>query len=91
MAAADRVGPNGEYDGDSRRGLLYSAHRGARRHDDIDLETDELGRDLVEPLVAAFRPAKLDRDGAAVDPGQIAQPLHEGGGVWLPDWSCGRP
>ena len=53
-------------------------HRGSSRDDDIDLEADELGRDLGVALGAALRPAILDRDGAALDPAEFAQPLHEG-------------
>jgi hypothetical protein len=37
------------------------------RHDDIDLEPDELGRDFGEPLVTSLRPAIFDRDGATFD------------------------
>ena len=49
------------------------------RHDDIDLEPDELGRDLGQTLVAPLCPAILDRDGATFDPAEFAQPLHESG------------
>ena len=52
----------------------------ARRDDDIDLEPDELGRDLGEALAASLRPAILDRDGATLDPAEFAQPLHKSGG-----------
>ena len=52
---------------------------GSRRDNDIDLQPDELGRDLGEALVASLRPAILDRDGAALDPAEFAQPLHESG------------
>ena len=61
---------------------LPRGHRGSRRDDDIDLEPDELGRDLGEALDAALRPAILDRDGAALDPAEFAQPLHKSGGPW---------
>jgi hypothetical protein len=40
---------------------------GSRRDNDIDLEPDELGRDLGEALVAPFPPAILDCDIATVD------------------------
>ena len=53
---------------------------GSRRDNDIDLEPDELGRDLGEALVASLRPAILDRDGATLDPAEFAQPLHKSGG-----------
>ena len=53
--------------------------RVAVRDNDIDLEPDELGRDLGEALVASLRPAILDRDGATLDPAEFAQPLHKSG------------
>src|SRR5262249_26716368 len=53
---------------------------GSRRDKDIDLEPDELGRDLSKALVASFPPAILDRDIATVDPAKFAQSLHERGG-----------
>ena len=43
------------------------------------LRPDELGRDLGIALLASLRPAILDRDGAALDPAEFAQPLHQGG------------
>jgi len=46
----------------------------------MDLEVDELGRDLGVALAASLCPAKLDRDGAAVNPTELAQPQHEGVG-----------
>ena len=55
---------------------------GSRRDDDIDLEPDELGRDLGIALAAPLRPAILDRDGAALDPTEFAQSLHKSGGPW---------
>jgi hypothetical protein len=53
---------------------------GLPRDDDIDLEPDELGRDLGEALVESFPPAILDRDVATVDPAEFAQSLHKCGG-----------
>ena len=58
--------------------------RGSRRDNDIDLEPDELGRDLGEALAASLRPAILDRDGATLDPAEFAQPLHKSGGPLAP-------
>jgi hypothetical protein len=52
---------------------------GRIRDNDIDLEPDELGRDLGEALVAALRPAILDSDGAALGPPEFAQPLCKSG------------
>src|SRR5262249_13965127 len=47
---------------------------------DIDLEPDEVGRDLGEALVESFPPAILDRDVATVDPAEFTQSLHKCGG-----------
>src|SRR5262249_4698053 len=44
-----------------------------------DLEPDDPGGDLSEPSAASLRPAILDRDVAAFDPAEFAQPLHKGG------------
>src|SRR5262249_34122025 len=52
---------------------------GSRRDDDIDLEPDELGRDLGDTLLASLGPAVLDRDGTALDPAEFAQSLHKRG------------
>jgi hypothetical protein len=59
---------------------IISHDRRTHRDNDMDLEVDELGRDLGVALAASLCPAKLDRDGAAVNPTELAQPLHEGVG-----------
>jgi hypothetical protein len=56
---------------DSRDSTTPSLH--------IHLEPDELGRDLGEVFVSSLRPAILNRDGAALDPAEFAQPLHKSG------------
>jgi len=43
------------------------------------VEPDELGGDFDEALGAPLRSAILDRDGATLDPTQLAQPLHKSG------------
>src|SRR5262249_60393430 len=62
------------------RGRLFGCDddRGSRCDDDIDLEPDELGRNLSKTLGASLRPAILDRNGPILDPAEFAQPLHEG-------------
>jgi hypothetical protein len=50
---------------------------GARRGDDVHLEADELGHDLVKAFAVALTPAVFNRDGAAIDPAQFSQPLIE--------------
>ena len=49
----------------------------------------ELGCNFGKAFRASFRPAILDRDGAAVDPAELAQPLHKGGGPLAPARSGG--
>jgi hypothetical protein len=44
---------------------------------DVDVEPDELGRDLGEALGASFRPAILDHDGAILDPAEFVQSLRK--------------
>jgi hypothetical protein len=44
------------------------------RDDDIDLETNELGRDVGESFGVSFRPTIIDRNGAALDPTKFPHP-----------------
>ena len=63
------------------------ATTGSPRDDDIDLEPDELGRDLDEALAAAVRPTTVDRDGATLD--QPSHPVaHKSGGVGATPKPC---
>src|SRR6516164_9397157 len=57
-----------EDDRDSRRRLLYRGDYAPRCDNDIDLQRDELGRDLGEALATPFRPANLDLDVSAFCP-----------------------
>ena len=52
---------------------------GFPRYNDVDLESDELGRDLGEALGASFRPAILDRDRPTLDPAEFMQSLRKSG------------
>jgi hypothetical protein len=52
------------------------------RDNDIDVEPNELGRDLGVALDAALRPAVLDRDGAVLDPTEFAQARHKSSRPW---------
>jgi hypothetical protein len=49
------------------------------RYYDIDLEPDELRRDLGQAFGVVLRPTNLNRDGATLDPTELAQPLHKSG------------
>jgi hypothetical protein len=72
--------PPDEHDRDGRGRLLCSdSGWSCRRNNEIDLEPDELGRDLSETLGASLSPAILNGDGSILDPTEFAQPLHKGG------------
>jgi hypothetical protein len=43
----------------------------------VDVEPDELSRDLDKALGASFRPAILDRDGATLHPAELTQSLRK--------------
>jgi hypothetical protein len=43
------------------------------RHDEVDLEPDELGREVGQALVLALGPAKFNDDVPALDLAQLAQ------------------
>src|ERR1700716_1032659 len=49
-------------------------------NNNIDLEPHELGRDLGEALATPLRPPIFDRHRAALNPAELAQPLHKCGG-----------
>src|SRR5262249_29726575 len=71
-------------DGNDRCPLLQCGERTLPRHDDIDLEADELGRDLGKTFAPSLRPAILDRNGAPLNPAEFVQSLHKGGGPGTP-------
>src|SRR4029453_11347505 len=61
-AAPDRIARRREHDRDHRRGLLCCEdRRGVMRENNIDLQTDELSRDLGVTLAAPLCPTVLDR------------------------------
>src|SRR5262249_57141958 len=67
-----------KYDGDRRRCFLrgdrwWSPHR----DDDINLESDELGRDFAVPLGASLNPARFHCHGATIYPAEFAQSLRK--------------
>ena len=80
QAGADRVRRRRE--NDRHRPLLPALPRGrggSERDNDIDLEPDELGRNLGVALIAPLGPAILNRDAATFGPAEFAQPLNKGG------------
>src|SRR5262249_2574333 len=52
---------------------------GSLGNNDVDLLPDELGDDRGCALAPPLPPSNLDRDGAALDPADCAQPLYESG------------
>jgi hypothetical protein len=59
----------------NRRGNLLG--RAPGRDDDIDLEPDEISRELGVAFAASLRPVILNRDGTTLDPAEAAQPLQK--------------
>ena len=57
---------------------LLSRHSRYGGHDHVDRELDEFRCDLCGRLGMRLRPAKLDSDGAALDPAEFTQPLLKG-------------
>jgi hypothetical protein len=49
------------------------------RYYDINLELDELRRDLGQAFGVSLRPTNLNRDGTTLDPTEFAQPLYKSG------------
>ena len=56
------------------------------RNNDVDPASDEVGRNLVQPLFMPIRPEIFDRNGAALTPAELAQPLRKRGDPML---QCG--
>src|SRR5262245_7745182 len=80
QANADWIAGRRENDGNDRRRLLGSQDPASRPWDhDINVASDELGRNFSEALAATLRPPILDRDGATLDPAEFAQPLNKDG------------
>jgi hypothetical protein len=72
--ASHRIADAHHHDRDGLRGLPRGEDvLGSRRHDDVDLETHQLGREGGEALVVALRGAVLEHDVAPVLVAQIAQ------------------
>jgi hypothetical protein len=67
--------------------LCRDGWRGCHRYNDVDLEPDELGRDLGETLAASLSPAILNGNGSILDPAEFAQPLHKSSGPLTPGQS----
>jgi len=65
-------------DGDLRSRLL-DGHDcgGVRRDNHIQLEPDQFGRELGEPIELAQRPSVLDGDVLAINPAMLPQPFTE--------------
>ena len=62
---------------DGRCCPLYFNAGGSRRDDDVHFESNVLGCNLGKAFTMPLGPSILDRNGAALDPTEFAQPLHE--------------
>src|SRR5262249_36344539 len=97
IAARNRVERRGEDDRDSRRRLLYRGDYAPRCDNDIDLQRDELGRDLGEALATPLRPSHARFRGWGLLPARFAGPAAQNRrpcGLGLRAWrppSPGRP
>ena len=75
----NRIGNSSEDDGDSRGRLLGGQGVGVlRRHDDINLERNQFGRESGEPLELPLGISVFDHEVAALDVTEITQSLEEG-------------
>jgi hypothetical protein len=79
-AAADRVTRGPDDDRNARGGFLRRGdRRAAGRKDDVDLQRDQLGRELRQPLVVAVGGAVLDDEVLSSDVAELAHSGEEGG------------
>ena len=75
---ANRVGRRHEDDGYGLRRFLRRDGRGQKyRHDQVDLETDQIAGVLRVSLGSSFRPARLDRVALPFDPAALPHSLAE--------------
>src|SRR5262249_16111551 len=82
-----RIAHARHHNGD-RRGRVLGGHGGRRTigHDDIHLETDQLGREVRESLVLPFCPAVLQDEGLAFAIAEREHPLQESPHIWGLSW-----
>ena len=73
-----RIADRREDDGNGARGVPGSTNRFAPvGQDHVDVEADQLSRELGETLSPAFRGSDVDGDILALDVRELAQPLAE--------------
>jgi hypothetical protein len=70
----------GRHDDGDRPGRLHGCESAGRPrgHDDDRIETDQVGRELGEPLVSPFCPSVLNGNVLTLDVAQVAELLSEG-------------
>ena len=75
MACLDRIGPNAQHNDGNRLGRILAARISGSPpyHDDINLETHQVGRKLREPIALSLRIAVLDGDVLSFDVAKLAQ------------------
>ena len=79
-AALHRIRDTADDNGDGPGGALgrHGRRRGARCEDHVDLQPDELGRELGQPLVLPLGGADLEDDALTLDPAEISEAVPEG-------------
>ena len=82
-AFSHRIIVRRHHDGDRAGGVLRCTDPGvAPYHNHLHLESNQLGRQVREPLVPPLRPAPLNNEVLTLDIAEIAQPLPEGLHRW---------
>ena len=76
-ASADRVAGRSNHDWYSRCGSFgRNARRSTSGYDEINIQAYELGSDFTISTRVPVCPAIFYRDGAALEPAELAQSLH---------------
>jgi hypothetical protein len=77
--AGDRINNPRHDDGDGAgRSLCSQGRRRTIRHDDVDLESDQIGREAGKPAVLPLRPPGLKHDVPTFHIAELAQAFPEG-------------
>src|SRR5262249_26105374 len=76
---ANRIGATGNHDDGDRRGSVLGCRHSLRphRYDDVDLEPDQLAREVGQPVGPALRESIIDDNILTLDPPELAQSLPE--------------
>src|SRR5262249_10629337 len=78
--APQRIAGGRHDDWDGRGGSLGRKRRERSDcHNDVDVEANQLGRELGQPFESVLRPAALEGDVFPFDPSQLRQGIEKGG------------